>query len=138
MADLLYRPLPDSFDERVPASEPRPPYNSLFWVISSFYLGVGVVLFFFTPKFMDVFDQIDVAMPVSTVWVGSLSTFVCEFPWAWIIGTLLLARYISRLPRSRNQEVCVQILVILGMISNLGLILLGMFLPFLSWSEGIN
>ena len=136
--DPLYAPLLDSIENRDPTLRQRRPYQAFFWAIWSFYLGLGIALFVFVPKFSEIFRQVDVALPTVTTWVILLSDYVCAYPLAWVGGTLLLSLFMARLPRTRKQEVWIFSLALFGLISNFGLIIVGMFLPLLGTLEVLN
>ena len=112
--------------------------DPLFWTLWGSHLAAGGFLVFIAPKFVEVFIQVDVAMPKATVIMGWASIFAQQFPWIWILGALLLARGIARLPFTENQREWTKVLVVLGAAINIGTIVASVLLPLCGLLEGID
>ena len=89
--DPLYRALPDSFDERVPAI-PEPPRIPKTWdivVMSFLFLLVAVgLLVGVIPKFADVYAQVKVPTVAMAKILFGLSRAVTHH--LWIVGPALI------------------------------------------------
>ena len=139
----LYSPLPDSFDERVPASSP--PDNILkrllavrvFWPTWIFFNTLGIILYFIIPRFIGAFKQAGIPMPAMTRFLARISEFVYAYPWVWVISTLVITWFVSRLPRSPKEATWAEGLAILGFLSAIGFIIWGFTYPLRSGCGGM-
>lgn len=112
--------------------------DPLFWMVWGSYLAVGGLLLFIVPGFIDVYEQVDVPMPRLTIIVGWVSVFARQFPWIWILGTLVVARAITRLPLSEAQREWAKGLTFLGLVIHFGTALVGITLPLMGLLEEIE
>ena len=137
--DPLFRELPDSFDERVPA-EPPPPPPVRRWdlaLITLAYFGATAAgLMLVVPKFEEVFRQVKVPMPGLTLMVMTLSGYCCAHPLlAAFVMTFVPASIHVWQPRAVSiGRVAIPLLfwVMWGWMT------FGLFLPFCCILEGIG
>jgi hypothetical protein len=97
--DLVFRALPDSFDERCPAREPQPSSwgTSLFAAV--YLLSFAGMLIKIVPKFGEVFRQVKVPMPGTTLMLLWISDAACAVPWLVYPMVILLSAAVGRLSK---------------------------------------
>jgi hypothetical protein len=138
--DVLYRELPDSFDERVPPVQATAPPKSHRWDISIgslvCLLAPTGVLLAFVPKFADVYAQIKVHRPPLTSFLLGLSHFACEHLWLVGIALILIPWSLGRL-KGRTASLATVIISILGVAIPIGMLSV-ICLPLMRLLEGLH
>lgn len=137
--DPLFRELPDSFDERVPAPAPPPPRPKRWDVALSVFtglIGCAGILMVISPFVGHVFRQIKVPMPGWTLMMLNLSEVALAYP-------ILTAILITGLPASVHAwnpravaigRVAIPILSLIAW----GWMVVALLLPFACILEGIG
>jgi len=137
--DPLFRELPDSFEERVPAPPPPPPPVRR-WdlaLMTLVYFGITAVgLLLIIPKFDEVFQQVKVPMPSLTLCVVRISSFFRVHP-------VMFAALMTGIPASihlwQPRAVSVgRVAIPVLFVVMWGWMVVGLFLPLLGTLESIG
>ena len=110
----------------------------LTWLIWNIFLAIGLIMYFLVPKFTDVYKQVKVAMPTSTVCVTHISDFICFYPWAWLLGTFAISLWIGRMVKSYRAGRIAEWVAGAAFLVVMGLIAWGLFQPLLSITYGLD
>jgi len=138
--DALYRELPDSFDERVPAPQPTPKPTGNRWVLAFgtfiYLLVTAAGLVWLVPKFSEVYDQIKIHVPLMTRVLLGLSRVTGTH--LWLVGAVL-ALVPWGFGRLRGRwATLASILVSIGGIATWAWMMVALFLPLIGFLEGIG
>jgi type II secretory pathway component PulF len=110
---------------------PRPPPRSTDLAVLGL-LGLGLMAFLLTavaPKFGEVFRQVKVPMPGSTLMVMTLSESVLADPWAAALLLLAIPAFLRDL--TGRHATIARVVVPLLLIAGLGWMVLAMFQPLI-------
>ena len=116
---------------------PPPPVARSRAVAAAGVLGLAIlggVLVLVVPKFAEVFRQVKVAMPESTLAVISLSEVLISHGWAAPLSLLAVYDFLSRL--SPGQDKIARVVVPIVVVVLLGWMLFALFHPLLGICHG--
>jgi len=137
--DALFRPLPDSFNERCPAPA-APASNSRPWglaLLAGIYLAslAGIVMHI-VPRFGEVYRQVKVPMPGATLALVSLSELALACPWLVYLAVLVLPACVLRVEQRAATRL--ELAIILGFAVTVVWVIWALFSPLIGLDYGIG
>ena len=125
-------------DSSAATSPPRWRTFRLTWFIWNCFLAIGLIIFFFVPKFTNVYKQVKVAMPTNTVCVTHISDFICSYPWAWLLGAFAISLWMGRRVHSYRAGRLAELLTGFAFMVALWFIACGIYQPLLCLTLGLD